>query len=148
MPFKEIVDHFPSVQHAFAYGSGVFKQPGLYADDIKHHDGPMVDMIFAVHDPLTWHKEVKTSVAKAVAMLIIFLCFLFFISFLILHLTNIQNIARNGSHYASLKWLGPSAVSFEWYFFLHFNFSALMKFFCITIYYFHFRFTFSIFSCR
>lgn len=62
MPFHEIVDHFPSVQHAFAYGSGVFKQPGLYANDTKQYEGPMIDMIFAVDDPLTWHKEVKTSV--------------------------------------------------------------------------------------
>jgi len=72
MPFHGIVDHFPSVQHAFAYGSGVFKQPGLYANGINQHEGPMVDMIFAVDDPLTWHKEVKTSVGKAAAMLIKF----------------------------------------------------------------------------
>lgn len=29
-----------------------------------------------------------------------------------MHLTNVQNIARNGSHYSSLKWLGPSAIDY------------------------------------
>jgi translocator assembly and maintenance protein 41 len=58
MPVHEIIDQFPSVQHAFAYGSGVFTQPGLYADDRKKHEGPMIDLIFAVDDPLAWHKEV------------------------------------------------------------------------------------------
>ena len=61
MHLNEIIDYFPSVQHAFAYGSGVFKQPGLYADGTTQHEGPMIDMIFAVDDPLAWHQEVKTS---------------------------------------------------------------------------------------
>jgi mitochondrial translocator assembly and maintenance protein 41 len=69
MPLHDLIDHFPSVQHAFAYGSGVFKQPGLYSDDTKQHEGPMVDLIFAVDDPIAWHNEVKgTSGGKATAI--------------------------------------------------------------------------------
>jgi hypothetical protein len=66
--------HFPPVAHAFAYGSGVMHQPGLYAD--AHggsssssgsgtgastsgasgtRSGPMVDLIFAVDDVRQWH---------------------------------------------------------------------------------------------
>jgi hypothetical protein len=58
MPLQ-LLDRFPSVHHAFAYGSGVFKQPGLYSDNAKQHEGPMVDLIFAVDDPVAWHKEVR-----------------------------------------------------------------------------------------
>ena len=83
-----VLDSFPPVQHAFAYGSGVFSQPGLYGE----HEGtdcvaggaagaslegsdssraaaaaaaaavagdrPMLDFIFAVDDPVAWHTEV------------------------------------------------------------------------------------------
>ena len=43
---------FPGVQHAFAYGSAVFAQPGAEALRIG---APMVDYIFAVDDPVSWH---------------------------------------------------------------------------------------------
>ncbi|KAJ0407581.1 hypothetical protein ATCC90586_006224 [Pythium insidiosum] len=44
-------DAFPAVQFAMAYGSGVFKQ--------KNHDSStsMIDLVFAVDDPLAWHTE-------------------------------------------------------------------------------------------
>jgi hypothetical protein len=86
--FTSILNHLPAVQHAFAYGSGAFHQPGLYGAStndslqtsqeykntavISHEDAssisqattaknstkPMIDFILAVDDPLAWHKEV------------------------------------------------------------------------------------------
>ena len=45
----------PAVQHAFAYGSGIFKQEGLYS---SNKERPMLDFILAVDDPESWHNEV------------------------------------------------------------------------------------------
>ena len=53
----ELVHRFPRSAHAFAYGSGVFRQPGLY----RRHEKPMIDLIFVVDDPITWHQQVKTT---------------------------------------------------------------------------------------
>lgn len=50
----ELLGHFPEVKYAFAYGSGVFHQPKLYK---RGDDAPMVDMIFAVDDCSSWHRE-------------------------------------------------------------------------------------------
>lgn len=47
----------PVVQHAFAYGSGIFTQKGLYESGGKGK-GPMLDFIFAVEDPTRWHEKV------------------------------------------------------------------------------------------
>lgn len=72
-----VLASFPPVQHAFAYGSGVFKQPGLYdgqpeasaevptaaaAGAAGTGDRPMLDFIFAVDDPVAWHAEVSDHV--------------------------------------------------------------------------------------
>ena len=46
---------FPAVRHAFGYGSGIYAQRGLYEG---RGSGPMLDFIFAVDDPLTWHEQV------------------------------------------------------------------------------------------
>eukprot|EP00889_Picochlorum_renovo_P001000 jgi/Picre1/28030/NNA_000991.t1 len=56
--FNHILKHFPTIDHAFAYGSGVFGQPGLY-DRVKKKAGkqPMIDFVFAVRDPVRWHQE-------------------------------------------------------------------------------------------
>jgi hypothetical protein len=54
-----ILEAFPSVRYAFAYGSGVFKQPGLYSESPQLDEGPMLDLIFAVDDPVAWHREVS-----------------------------------------------------------------------------------------
>ena len=77
-----VLDSFPPVQHAFAYGSGVFKQPGLYeapaaAEEVaaagggggggaaaRAADQPMLDFIFAVDDPVAWHEEVRVHVLQ------------------------------------------------------------------------------------
>ena len=75
-----ILASFPPVQHAFAYGSGVFKQPGLYdaeagaaaapagapaaaaaAASSSGGGKPMLDFIFAVDDPVAWHAEVSPA---------------------------------------------------------------------------------------
>jgi hypothetical protein len=75
------LSEFPPVQHAFGYGSGVFKQPGLYevqspsseaaaiaagaaggrGSSAAAVDRPMLDFIFAVEDPTAWHAEVGTA---------------------------------------------------------------------------------------
>ena len=76
---SSVLDSFPPVRHALAYGSGVFAQPGLYdalltdgdaaaagssgttppaAASSSSADKPMLDFIFAVNDPVAWHTEV------------------------------------------------------------------------------------------
>ena len=47
----------PVVQHAFAYGSGIFPQKGLYESGGRGK-GPMLDFIVAVEDPGSWHEQV------------------------------------------------------------------------------------------
>ena len=75
--------HFPAMEFAFAYGSGVFKQAGYSSISKEEHGnetrgGPMIDMIFAVEDPLQWHA---------------------------------QNIEMNADHYALLpRKLGPKVI--------------------------------------
>jgi translocator assembly and maintenance protein 41 len=51
---KTVLQEFPPVQHAFAYGSGVIVQPDLYANS---NTKPMLDFIFAVDSPTDWHAE-------------------------------------------------------------------------------------------
>lgn len=53
-----ILDQFPKVEHAFAYGSGVFTQPGLYSSGSVGQQQPVLDFIFTVQDPIAWHHEV------------------------------------------------------------------------------------------
>lgn len=53
---SEFLKTLPSVQHAFAYGSGIFQQQGLY---IAGGTGPMLDFILAVDDPREWHDKVQ-----------------------------------------------------------------------------------------
>jgi hypothetical protein len=53
--------HFPPVNHGFAYGSGVFVQPDLYQANTPKHSGPMLDFMFAVDDPQRWHAEVQRT---------------------------------------------------------------------------------------
>lgn len=51
--YSKIVGNFPKgIQMAFAYGSGVFKQEG-HNDMSKN----MLDFIFVVDDPVSWHRE-------------------------------------------------------------------------------------------
>ena len=54
-----VLEDFPPVDHAFAYGSGVFRQPGLYS---RGASKPMLDFIFAVESPHCWHKQVHPQV--------------------------------------------------------------------------------------
>ena len=62
---RTVLNQFPAVRHAFAYGSGVFEQPGLYAAAAGGGGGnsavarPMLDFIFAVDSPIDWHHEVR-----------------------------------------------------------------------------------------
>ena len=65
---KHFLKHFPPVNHAFAYGSGVMHQPGLYPGHDEQpqattsgrglNSSPMVDLIFVCDDALTWHAKV------------------------------------------------------------------------------------------
>ena len=54
-----VLQQFPPVAHAFAYGSGVFRQPGLYP--LGSGDRPMLDFIFAVDAPAQWHAQVRSN---------------------------------------------------------------------------------------
>ncbi len=60
-----LLRHFPAVIHAFAYGSGVMHQPGLYDAQMPSirpavsTAAPMVDLIFAVEDARAWHRRVR-----------------------------------------------------------------------------------------
>ena len=55
---KDVLDLVPSVRHAFAYGSAVNWQPGLYTRDSSHHQ--LVDFIMAVDNTKDWHEQVQT----------------------------------------------------------------------------------------
>lgn len=51
--FRRILSQFPQdISLAFAYGSGVFKQAGTTQGQMGKN---MLDFIFAVDDPITWH---------------------------------------------------------------------------------------------
>eukprot|EP00904_Undaria_pinnatifida_P001568 jgi/Undpi1/11411/HiC_scaffold_30.g13708.m1 len=53
----ELVSAFPEVEFAFAYGSGVMQQQG-YAEHVRSPpEMPMVDLVLAVRDSETWHKN-------------------------------------------------------------------------------------------
>ena len=73
---RSIVGHFPPMEFAMAYGSGVFSQKGYSATQVRipppdmhsTHCGatyadehiaqrPMIDFIFGVRDPKEWHAE-------------------------------------------------------------------------------------------
>ncbi len=48
-PLVSILQHFPPVDFAIAYGSGVFKQSN------HNSSNSMIDLVLAVEDPLQWH---------------------------------------------------------------------------------------------
>ncbi len=64
-----VLKFLPPATYAFAYGSGVLAQPGLYspqegqaaaqAQPSNQKKGPMLDFIMAVDDPSAWHKQVS-----------------------------------------------------------------------------------------
>ena len=57
---RDVLSILPGVRHAFAYGSAVLAQPGLY----EPHDstGRLVDFIMAVDETEEWHQQVyRTS---------------------------------------------------------------------------------------
>lgn len=56
-----IQDNFPPVSYGFAYGSGVFVQPDLYAPNAPKGSGPMLDFILAVNSPQEWHAQVQCT---------------------------------------------------------------------------------------
>lgn len=50
-----LLEKFPAVQFAFAYGSGVIQQ-GSY-NYSNENDLPMIDMVFVVEDAELWHRQ-------------------------------------------------------------------------------------------
>jgi hypothetical protein len=53
-----VARNFPPVYYGFAYGSGVFLQPDLYQSGTgASSTGPMLDFIFVVDDPTSWHAQ-------------------------------------------------------------------------------------------
>lgn len=57
--FDRLLHDFPTVQAAFGYGSGIFRQHGAAA--AGRPSQAMLDFIFAVRDPLEWHEQVNQS---------------------------------------------------------------------------------------
>jgi translocator assembly and maintenance protein 41 len=53
--YKQILTHFPEVEFAFAYGSGVVEQKGYEYDSKK--ELPMLDFIFVVENSEIWHQK-------------------------------------------------------------------------------------------
>lgn len=51
----DILSQFPTVEFAFAYGSGVMEQGGYDYSQLKSL--PMLDLIFVVNDTEQWHTE-------------------------------------------------------------------------------------------
>lgn len=51
---KDVLDILPEVRYAFAYGSAVTRQPGLYS---KKDTKPLVDFMLAVDSPEQWHQQ-------------------------------------------------------------------------------------------
>ena len=49
-----LLEEFPPVEDAFAYGSAVFHQEGYTA---QQQADSMVDLVFCVRDPEAWHRE-------------------------------------------------------------------------------------------
>lgn len=49
------LEDLPTVEFAFAYGSGVFVQPGNW--HVARNEAPMVDYILGVKAPVLWHSE-------------------------------------------------------------------------------------------
>lgn len=81
--YLPLLSHFPPVDFAFAYGSGVVQQEDYM--DISSNTGkknfsdlPMLDLVFAVSDPVAWHRE---------------------------------NMEKNPHHYSGLRFLGPNVIA-------------------------------------
>ena len=93
---SQILESFPVVRFAFAYGSGIFEQPGLY-----RQRGPrLLDFVFAVDDPLQWHTQVMADVGAL---------FKLTTELADTH-SALQNIARHRNHYSCLATFGAAAV--------------------------------------
>lgn len=58
--FGSILGSYPPVEAAFAYGSGVFKQPDLYKPNAGN--GPMIDLVFVVESERDWHAQVPAFI--------------------------------------------------------------------------------------
>ena len=52
---ESLLQHLPPVDHAFAYGSGVFKHFNSRGAGTQHV-ASVVDYIISVRDPATWHR--------------------------------------------------------------------------------------------
>jgi hypothetical protein len=50
--YRAVLEHFPAVEFAFSYGSGVIQQAGYDYTQENSLKLPMCDFIFAVNDPL------------------------------------------------------------------------------------------------
>lgn len=53
----ELLDSFPPVEFAFAYGSGVVEQGGYKYEQAVPSNMPMLDVILVVEDSEKWHAE-------------------------------------------------------------------------------------------
>ena len=53
---RTLLDELPATTHAFAYGSGIFAQPGLYTK--TGQEKAVLDFFLVVKDSAAWHAEV------------------------------------------------------------------------------------------
>jgi hypothetical protein len=53
----DLLAQFPSVEFAFAYGSGVVEQAGYTYEYVDPQNLPMLDAVLVVEDPIAWHSE-------------------------------------------------------------------------------------------
>jgi translocator assembly and maintenance protein 41 len=53
---QELLQRFPKVEYAFAYGSGAVEQIG-YNYAVASEELPMLDLVFVVDDSAAWHAE-------------------------------------------------------------------------------------------
>lgn len=52
-----LLDSFPKVEYAIAYGSGVIQQSDYQYKNTKENPMPMVDLILVVDNSIQWHSE-------------------------------------------------------------------------------------------
>lgn len=88
---------FPPVAHAFAYGSGIFAQPGAAA--VRAGEQPMLDFIFAARSFSRRCTRAQAADARALAQVDDPVAW------------HAANLARNRRHYSLLGAAGPSAVA-------------------------------------
>lgn len=64
---RDVLELVPAVRYAFAYGSAVLTQPGLYRP--QEAAGQLVDFVMAVDNTTLWHEQVTCANQPVVCLL-------------------------------------------------------------------------------